>query len=105
MKKKCVNLAFIALILVPCIAIAQNGAPPGGADGMEQASESVIEWIAPVENLIWASAVIIGLVGGARIAQKMFNGDRDINKDLTSYGGACVLLSVIGIILRSIFLG
>ena len=106
MKKTCVNVAILAgVILFPALCFAQTGTPPGGIEGLEVANDTLIEWIAPTEKIIYSVAVIVGLIGGFRIAQKLFNGDRDVNKDMTNFGGACIFLVVVGLVLRGIFLG
>lgn len=106
MKK--VSLSFVLFIifsLVGFYSYSQQGTPPGGINGFNEANDTLINWIAPIEKLVWTGAVLAGLVGGYRIAQKLFNGDRDTNKDLMQFGGGVLILVVIGLILRGIFLG
>ena len=94
---------FLLGILYPSNIMAQG--PAGGAEGLNEAANQLRTWIAPVETIIYVIAVIVGLVGGLRITQKLYNGDRDVNKDFTNYGGGVVFLCVVGLILRAVFLG
>lgn len=107
MKKLKVKLLFACVFLLgllyPSSVIAQG--PTGGAQGLTEATSELKTWISPVESIIYVIAVIIGMVGAFRITQKLYNGDRDVNKDFTNFGGGVVFLCVVNLILRAIFLG
>lgn len=64
----------------------------------------VTSYFDPATKLVYAIAMIIGLIGGVRVYQKFSSGDPDTSKSAAAWFGACVFLIVAATILRAFFM-
>ncbi|MGC4130247.1 MAG: DUF4134 domain-containing protein [Bergeyella sp.] len=75
----------------------------GGGSALGNAGTTIRGYLTGLKTLIYAIAVIVGIVGGIRIYNKWTNGDQDINKEIVGWGGAAVFLTVVPTFIEAIF--
>lgn len=89
---------MMALMLASNVVFAQ-----GGGAAIDGAATEIGSYITPVGTIIQAIGALVGLIGGIRIYNKWQNGDRDINKELLGWGGACIFLLLVPTFLGAMF--
>lgn len=77
--------------------------PQGGTVGIEAATSSLTSYIDPISTLILAIGAVVGLIGGIRVYIKWNSGDQDINKELMSWGGSCLFLVLVSVVIKAFF--
>lgn len=87
------------LLLLQTIAFAQGG----GSTGINAATSSLKSYVNPVSLLILAIGAVVGLIGGVRVYIKWNAGDQDINKELMSWGGSCLFLVLVSVVIKAFF--
>jgi len=86
------------------IAAAQSScAQGGGSTGINAATSSLTSYVDPVSTLILAIGAVVGLIGGVRVYIKWNSGDQDINKELMSWGGSCLFLVLVSVVIKAFF--
>jgi hypothetical protein len=93
-------LGFIAFSL-NVFALAAQGQ---GVAGITQATTELKTYFEPASNLILAIGAIVGLIGGVRCYIKWNTGDQDVMKSVMGWGGACIFLVVVALVIRAFFL-
>ncbi len=84
-----------ALVLA-CATLACNamtyaqGRTGQGINAINQATGAFKEYLTPVQNLLYAIAAIVALVGCFTIFSKLQNGDQDVKKTIMQIVGGCV---------------
>ena len=96
--KKWLIGAVLSLSAVPQHAFAQ-----GGIVGIDAATSSLTSYVDPISTLILAIGAVVGLIGGVRVYIKWNSGDRDINKELMSWGGSCLFLVLVSVVIKAFF--
>lgn len=71
-------------------ALAQNAG--AGTRALEQASETIKNYIPAVQKVIFAIAGVVALVGAISVFIKMNNEEQDVKKSIMMVVGACVFL-------------
>ena len=99
MKKKFLSAA--ALVMATGTTFAQTVADGNAA--IETATADVIALYDIVSNLIFAIAAIIALVGAIKIFMAWNSGERDVQKMVIGWFGACIFLVAIGTIITAFF--
>jgi hypothetical protein len=94
--KKMLATAFIGAY--SCALHAQRA-----AGAFQQAATEINGYLKPVQNLLYAIAAIISLVGAFSIYFKMQNGDQDVKKTIMLTIGGCVAFIAGATVLPSIF--
>jgi len=92
---------FSALLLTICsvnLIYAQ-----GGTVGINAATSSLTGYVDPISTLILAIGAVVGLIGGIRVYIKWNSGDQDINKELMSWGGSCLFLVLVSVVIKAFF--
>ncbi|HEY9560740.1 MAG TPA: DUF4134 domain-containing protein [Anseongella sp.] len=74
-----------------------------GSAGIDAATSSLTAYVDPVSTLILAIGAVVGLIGGVRVYIKWNSGDNDINKELMSWGGSCLFLVLVSVVIRAFF--
>ncbi|MGE8425469.1 MAG: DUF4134 family protein, partial [Sphingobacterium siyangense] len=46
---------------------------------------------------------VVGIVGGVRVYIKWNSGDNDINKELMGWGGSCLFLVLVSVVIKAFF--
>ncbi|SDF11681.1 protein of unknown function [Mucilaginibacter pineti] len=89
-----------AFMAVNQAAKAQTG---GGVTGINAATSSLTGYVDPVSTLILAIGAVVGLIGGIRVYIKWNSGDQDINKELMGWGGSCLFLVLVSVVIKAFF--
>jgi len=74
-----------------------------GSTGINAATSSLTSYVDPVSTLILAIGAVVGLIGGVRVYIKWNSGDQDINKELMSWGGSCLFLVLVSVVIKAFF--
>lgn len=99
--KKIIKLSAIALLSLSAnSAIAQVS---GGTTGINAATSSLTSYIDPVSTLTLAIGAVVGIIGGVMVYIKWNSGDRDINKEVMSWGGSCLFLVLVSVVIKAFF--
>jgi hypothetical protein len=101
-KKKMIFFSVLALVgLIPVVTNA--GALLDINAGLTSAAGTINGTYALVSKLCLAIGAIVGLTGGIRVYVKWNSGDREIQKEIIGWGGACVFLLLTGTVLSVFF--
>ncbi|AYD49483.1 DUF4134 domain-containing protein [Arachidicoccus soli] len=93
-------LLFTATVM-PCVTFASTLMDLNG--GLTTATTTISSTYAIVSKLCLAVGAIVGLAGGIRVYVNWNNGEREIQKELIGWGGACVFLLLTGTVLNVFF--
>lgn len=97
-----------ALVLA-CATIAYNtmtyaqGRSGHGVNAINEAANAFKNYLTPVQNLLYAIAAIIALLGGFSIFAKLQNGDQDVKKTIMQVVGGCVAFIAMATALPAFF--
>lgn len=86
-----------------CLSAAQLAFAQGGTVGIDAATSSLTSYVDPISTLILAIGAVVGLIGGIRVYIKWNSGDQDINKELMSWGGSCLFLVLVSVVIKAFF--
>ena len=95
--KKLLTVAALSLSAV------QSTFAQGGTVGIDAATSSLTSYVDPISMLILAIGAVVGLIGGIRVYIKWNSGDQDINKELMSWGGSCLFLVLVSVVIKAFF--
>lgn len=93
------------LMLALVLFTIQDVYATGGGSALGTAGSTIRGYLTGLKTLIYAIAVIVGIVGGVRIYNKWTNGDQDINKEIIGWGGAAIFLTIVPTFIEAIFPG
>lgn len=91
-------LPFLGLSLLASNAFAQ-----GGTVGIDAATSSLTSYVDPISTLILAIGAVVGLIGGIRVYITWNSGEQDISKELMSWGGSCLFLVLVSVVIKAFF--
>lgn len=94
---------LFAIAMVFTLAMPSAFAQGGGSTGINAATSSLTSYVDPVSTLILAIGAVVGLIGGVRVYIKWNSGDQDINKELMSWGGSCLFLVLVSVVIKAFF--
>jgi len=101
MKNLTKNLLLISLMSSSSsLALAQAG---GGTTGINAATSTLTSYIDPVSTLTLAIGAVVGIIGGIMVYIKWNSGDRDISKEVMSWGGSCIFLVLVSVVIKAFF--
>ncbi len=100
MKK--LNKKFSLALAMAVLSIHQLFAQ-GAQVGINAATSSLTSYVDPMSTLILAIGAVVGLIGGVRVFIKWNSGDQDINKELMSWGGSCLFLVLVSVVIKAFF--
>ncbi len=86
-----------------CLSVVQSTFAQGGTVGIDAATSSLTSYVDPISTLILAIGAVVGLIGGIRVYIKWNSGDQDINKELMSWGGSCLFLVLVSVVIKAFF--
>lgn len=75
----------------------------GAQVGINAATSTLTGYVDPMSTLILAIGAVVGLIGGVRVFIKWNSGDQDINKELMSWGGSCLFLVLVSVVIKAFF--
>lgn len=96
------NQRLFAIAMLSLLA-QSSFAQGGGSTGINAATSSLTSYVDPVSTLILAIGAVVGLIGGVRVYIKWNSGDQDINKELMSWGGSCLFLVLVSVVIKAFF--
>ncbi|KQB99868.1 DUF4134 domain-containing protein [Pedobacter sp. Hv1] len=94
---------LFAIAALSMLAVQSLFAQGGGQTGINAATSSLTAYVDPVSTLILAIGAVVGLIGGVRVYIKWNSGDQDINKELMSWGGSCLFLVLVSVVIKAFF--
>lgn len=94
--KKMIASALFAML-------ATKTANAQGVQGITAAESSLLAYVDPVASLCLVIGAVVGLIGGVRVYIKWNSGDQDINKELMGWGGSCLFLVLVSVIIKAFF--
>lgn len=83
------------------LAIIQTKAQ--GVQGITAAESSLIGYVDPVASLCLVIGAVVGIIGGVRVYIKWNSGDQDINKELMGWGGSCLFMVLVSVVIKAFF--
>jgi hypothetical protein len=92
---------LFAAAMLSTLAAQSSYAQGGGAVGINAATSSLTSYVDPVANLILAIGTVVGCIGGIMVYIKWNSGDKDVSKELMSWGGGCIFLVLISVVVRA----
>ncbi|WPU95765.1 DUF4134 domain-containing protein [Mucilaginibacter sabulilitoris] len=101
MKEKINKL--LTWIVLAAVLLPQRNVYADGTTGINAATSSLTAYVDPVSTLILAIGAVVGLIGGIRVYIKWNAGDQDINKELMSWGGSCLFLVLVSVVIKAFF--
>jgi hypothetical protein len=94
-------LTAIQTVLFGVYLFAQGGG--GGAAGLGVAESEIRTMFDPASKLILAIGAVVGLIGGIRCYIKWNTGDQDVMKSVMGWGGACIFLVIVALVIKAFF--
>ncbi|WP_262245822.1 DUF4134 domain-containing protein [Parapedobacter soli] len=96
------KMSVSAVLILAAVqsALAQAG---GGTTGINAATSSLTSYVDPVSTLTLAIGAVVGIIGGVRVYIKWNSGDNDINKELMGWGGSCLFLVLVSVVIKAFF--
>jgi hypothetical protein len=85
------------------VTLATVSARAQGVQGITAAESSLLGYVDPVASLCLVIGAVVGLIGGVRVYIKWNSGDQDINKELMGWGGSCLFLVLVSVIIKAFF--
>jgi hypothetical protein len=96
-KKKLFGLAVLSSM------VAEDALAQSGTTGINAATSSLTAYVDPVSTLCLAIGAVVGIIGGVRVYIKWNSGDQDINKELMGWGGSCLFLVLVSVVIKAFF--
>lgn len=93
---------FLVLASALCL-LAERSLAQGGTVGIDAATSSLNTYVDPLSTLILSIGAVVGLIGGIRVYIKWNSGDNDVNKELMSWGGSCLFLILVSVVIKAFF--
>ena len=91
-------------IAVGCVlSLAISSSYAQGVQGITAAESSLLGYVDPVASLCIVIGAVVGLIGGVRVYIKWNSGDQDINKELMGWGGSCLFLVLVSVVIKAFF--
>jgi|TARA_R110002124_G_scaffold284557_3_gene461977 hypothetical protein len=85
------------------LALTSLSAKAQGVAGITAAESSLLTYVDPVASLCLVIGAVVGIIGGVRVYIKWNSGDQDINKELMGWGGSCLFLVLVSVIIKAFF--
>lgn len=98
-----VSIKKLLTVAALCLFAAKSIFAQGGTVGIDAATSSLTGYVDPISTLILAIGAVVGLIGGIRVYIKWNSGDQDINKELMSWGGSCLFLVLVSVVIKAFF--
>ena len=95
--KKAFAVAVVSTLSAQ-VAMAQNG-----VTGINAANTTLRTYVNPVATLCLAIGAVVGIIGGVLVFIKWNSGDKDISKEIMGWGGSCIFLVLVSVIIKAFF--
>lgn len=93
----------IVILGMTAIAVGAHAQTGGGTTGINAATSTLTSYIDPVSTLTLAIGAVVGIIGGIMVYIKWNSGDRDISKEVMSWGGSCIFLVLVSVVIKAFF--
>ncbi|MFV0593959.1 MAG: DUF4134 domain-containing protein [Draconibacterium sp.] len=103
MKNSKLEKFFLTIVLIVTAGISSVFAQDGISTGINTATTTLKTYVVPITGFIYATGVIVGIIGAIRIYNKWQGGDRDINKEVMGFGGAMIFLLLAPTVIKAVF--
>lgn len=101
-----VQRCFMAMVfgfLSCAVTYAQAGDTNQGISALTEVTAKVAAYVPIVQNLIYAIAGVVAVIGAIQVYMKMNNGDQDVSKSIMMLVGACLFLVAAAVALPKFF--
>ena len=85
------------------LVFAQSADNNQGIGAITEVTAKVAAYVPVVQNLIYAIAGVVAVVGAIQVYMKMNNGDQDVSKSIMMLIGACLFLVAAAVALPKFF--
>lgn len=93
----------LCLFVVSIVSLYANATTDMGAKALGEVTTKVAAYIPYVQNLIYAIAGVVAVIGAINVYMKMNNGDQDVSKSIMMLVGACLFLVAAAVALPKFF--
>lgn len=83
---------FLCLFVVSIVSLFANATSDMGTKALNTVTTQVSAYVPYVQNLIYAIAGVVAVIGAINVYMKMNNGDQDVSKSIMMLVGACLFL-------------
>jgi hypothetical protein len=98
-KKQMQKLTALAFVLTATMTKGFSQ----GVVGIGAAEAELTTYVDPVANLCLIIGAVVGIIGGVRVYIKWNSGDQDINKEIMGWGGSCLFLVLVSVVIKAFF--
>ncbi len=98
MFKRTIKMVGGAVLWLTTLAVQAQG-----VQGITAAESSLLAYVDPVGSLGLVIGAVVGIIGGVRVYIKWNSGDQEINKELMGWGGSCLFLVLVSVIIKAFF--
>lgn len=95
--------ACVCLFVVGCVSLFAQATTEMGTQALGEVTAKIKAYIPFVQNLIYAIAGVVAVVGSIQVYMKMNNGDQDVSKSIMMLIGACLFLVAAAVALPKFF--
>ena len=97
------SFAYVCLGFMGCASAYAQATSDMGTKALADVTTKVAAYIPYVQNLIYAIAGVVAVVGAIQVYMKMNNGDQDVSKSIMMLIGACLFLVAAAVALPKFF--
>lgn len=97
------SLAYVCLGFMGCAMAYGQASTDMGTKALQEVTTGIIKYIPYVQNLIYAIAGVVAVIGSIQVYMKMNNGDQDVSKSIMMLVGACLFLVAAAVALPKFF--
>lgn len=100
-----VKRCFMAMVFgfLSCAVTYAQGDTNQGISALTEVTAKVAAYVPIVQNLIYAIAGVVAVIGAIQVYMKMNNGDQDVSKSIMMLVGACLFLVAAAVALPKFF--
>lgn len=91
------------MVALAAFSLMANAQANKGVGAINTAAQTFKQYQGPVQNLLYAIAAIIAIIGGFTIFFKMQNGDQDVKKTILMVVGGCIAFLALATALPAFF--
>jgi ABC-type antimicrobial peptide transport system permease subunit len=101
--KRFVSTQLAIVVGFLTLAVTDLYAADSGTGAIDSAATTIKSYQTPVQNLMYAIAAVIAIVGAFNVYFKMQNGDQDVKKTIMLVIGGCVAFVAMATALPAFF--
>ena len=97
------SFAYICLGFLSCATAFAQANTEMGTKALGEVTTEIAAYVPFVQNLIYAIAGVVAVIGAIQVYMKMNNGDQDVSKSIMMLVGACLFLVAAAVALPKFF--